>query len=93
MVAFHRAYFPGYVATLDGKPIPVNDDGSGLIPMVRLPPGRHQRLLLSYRPRAVVWGATLSGVTLAALVFAALWLAGPDWPRSFLRAQSGSNRN
>ena len=77
---FHRPYFPGYEAFLDGLPLPVQPLGS-LIPSVALPPGHHQRLVLRYRPAAVVWGAGLAGITLATLLLAACWLGRADWPR------------
>ena len=77
---FHRPYFPGYEASLDGQSLPVQPFGS-LIPSVALPPGHHQRLVLRYRPAAVVWGAGLAGIALAALLLAACWLGRADWPR------------
>ena len=79
---FHRPYFPGYQAFLDGQPLPVQPLGS-LIPSVALPPGHHHRLVLRYRPAAVRWGAGLAGITLAALLLAACWLGRTDWPRPF----------
>ena len=77
---FHRPYFPGYEASLDGLPLPVQPLGS-LIPSVALPPGHHHRLVLRYRPAAVVWGAGLAGITLAACLLAACWLGRADWSR------------
>ena len=66
---FHRPYFPGYEASLDGAPLAVGAQ-DGLTPAVRLPPGPHRRLVLRYRPRAVVWGAGVAGLALVA------WLLG-----------------
>ena len=91
-VNFRRPYFPGYKASLDGASLAVSPLG-GLIPSVELPPGHHQRLILRYRPAAVVWGAALTGITFAALLLAALWLGRTPWPHPLRRAHSGSNRN
>ena len=70
---FRRPYFPGYEASLDGAPLPVGAQ-DGLTPAVQLPPGRHRRLVLRYRPRAVVWGAEVAGLALVAWLCAAVSL-------------------
>ena len=71
-LAFRRPYFPGYAATLDGVSLPVVAS-EGLYPAVRLPAGAHGRLMLSYRPRAVVVGVAIAGCGLLAMGGFALW--------------------
>ena len=72
LVTFRRPYFPGYVADLDGKALPVVTSDESLTPAVLLPAGSHGRLTLRYRPRAVVLGGALAAVGLMAMgVFAA----------------------
>ncbi len=76
LLAFRRPYFPGYVASLNGKTLPVTAY-QGLMPTVELPPGSHGRLALRYRPRAVVWGAALAGMSLLGMaVFITLPIVG-----------------
>ena len=71
LLTFRRAYFPGYVADLDGKPLPVFTSDESLTPAILLPAGKHGRLTLRYRPRAVVWGGALAAAGgLAMAVFA-----------------------
>ena len=70
LVIFSRPYFPGYRASLNGQPLPVTSL-QGLAPMVEIPAGESGRLELVYRPRAVIWGGTLSG--LSVVVATALW--------------------
>jgi hypothetical protein len=61
-VVFSRLLWPGYTATLDGRPVPV-DSIKGVFVTVRLPAGTQPaRLTLSFRPP----GTTL-GLVLAAL--------------------------
>ena len=76
LVAFRRPFFPGYVALLDGVKLPVTSF-EGLLPTVELPPGSHGRLVLRYRPPAVVWGVALAAISLAGMAgFAGLALIG-----------------
>ncbi len=72
LLAFRRPYFPGYVAALDGAPVAVSAF-QNLFPTITLPPGSHGRLVLSYRPRAVVWGAVAAGMSLLAMGGFAVW--------------------
>ena len=66
VLSFRRPFFAGYHATLDGRTLQVSSQ-DGLMPTVTLPPGGRGRLVLWYRPRAVVLGAVLAaiGVVLA----------------------------
>lgn len=66
LLTFSRPYFPGYHATLNGKPLPVASL-NGLAPTVELPAGQNGRLELIYRPRAV----TLGGAICVACIIAA----------------------
>lgn len=66
-VVFSRLLWPGYTATLDGVPVPV-DSVKGVFVSVRLPAGTHAaRLALSFRPPGTTLGLLLAGVG-AALV-------------------------
>jgi hypothetical protein len=61
-------FYPGWTATLDGKPVPIvrADHAFQAVPV---PAGRHQ-LRLTYRNRWVEMGAAVSAATLALLVAA-----------------------
>ena len=66
-VVFSRLLWPGYTATLDGRPVPV-DSVKGVFVSVRLPAGTNAaRLALSFRPPGTTLGLLLAGVG-AALV-------------------------
>jgi hypothetical protein len=71
MVVVSENYFPGWRATVDGKPVPIHEVYTCLRGVV-LERGLH-RIRMEYRPRSVILGAigTLSGL-LGALVLA-LW--------------------
>ena len=65
-VVFSRLLWPGYTATLDGRPVPV-DSVKGVFVTVRLPAGTHAaRLVLSFRPPGTTLGLVLAagGATL-----------------------------
>jgi hypothetical protein len=61
--------YPGWTATLDGRPAPVRTI-EGVLPAVRVTPGLH-RLTYAYEPRSLRLGAALSLLGLA---------AGLGWP-------------
>lgn len=70
-------YFPGWTATLDGHPVPLQPI-SGLLPAIRVGPGAHQ-LIYAYTPRSVALGAVSTLVGLLAIL---IWLAvglGREW--------------
>jgi hypothetical protein len=61
-VVFSRLLWPGYTATLGGRPVPV-DSIKGVFVTVRLPAGtRAARLTLSFRPPGTTTGLALAGV-------------------------------
>jgi hypothetical protein len=66
--------YPGWTARLDGRPVAITDI-AGVLPAVRVAPGRHV-LSYTYAPRSVVLGAALSALGLFALL-AWLMLAVP----------------
>lgn len=65
LVAFSRPFSAGYTAALNGQELKVGSF-RGLLPTVEVPAGSRGRLTLSYRPRAVKWGAALAAVGLLA---------------------------
>lgn len=71
-VVFARVWFPGYSATLDGRPVDVVRHQGALV-AVDLPPGAHGELVLRYRspgfvPLAGLGVAVLLGLAAAQLV-------------------------
>jgi hypothetical protein len=82
LVVFARPWYPGYVATLDGEPLPV-ERFNLFLPAVRVPPGGTGRLVLEYRPRSFVRGCTLAAaagsVMMVLLVLSLVWRRRPSW--------------
>jgi hypothetical protein len=70
VVATSIPAWPGWIATLDGRPIPALDYNNAFLGF-RVPRGAH-RLLLRYRPASVTLGGALSALTLAGLAVALL---------------------
>jgi len=71
-VVFSRLLWPGYTATLDGRPVPV-DSIRGVFVTIKVPAGsRPARLTLSFRPPGTTLGLVLAavGVALAAALAA-----------------------
>lgn len=68
MVVISESYFPGWVATVDGKPATIYEAYAS-IRGVLVGPGKH-RIVMKYLPRSVILGAimTLSGLLIAALL-------------------------
>ncbi|HEY4283619.1 MAG TPA: hypothetical protein VGM62_11205 [Chthoniobacterales bacterium] len=69
LIAFSRPYFEGYQASLGEKKLSVRSE-RGLFPVIELPGGSRGRLVLSYRPRWLVYGSGL------AVGCAVIWLVG-----------------
>ena len=63
MVILDDAYYPGWVATVDGRSAPIYE-AYGFLRGVVAPAGRH-RIEMRYRPKSVIWGAILSGLGVA----------------------------
>jgi hypothetical protein len=65
MVIASEAYFPGWMATVDGQPAAIHEV-YGALRGVAAPPGEH-RIEMRYRPASVRWGAagTLAGILAA----------------------------
>jgi hypothetical protein len=73
LVVFARAWFPGYRATCDGRPVPVEVTDL-IFPAVRLPAGVQGHVVLEYRPRSLVvggWTAALTGGVVLVVLLAA----------------------
>ena len=62
MVVLNDAYYPGWVATVDGQPSRIYE-ADGIVRGVVVPAGKH-RLEMRYRPKSVYWGAALTGLGL-----------------------------
>jgi uncharacterized membrane protein YfhO len=65
-IVFARLWFPGYTATLDGRPIDVVRHDGTLV-AVDLPPGSDGELVISYRSPGFVPLAILALASIAAL--------------------------
>jgi hypothetical protein len=64
-VVFSRLLWPGYTATLDGRPVPVGSL-NGVFVTVRVPAGTHSaRLALSFRPPGTTLGLVLAALGVA----------------------------
>ncbi len=66
MVIDSDTYFPGWTATVDGKPAQVFE-AYGFLRGVVVDAGQH-RIQLRYRPKSVYWGAALTGLGLLGAV-------------------------
>ena len=72
-VVFSRQLWPGYTATLDGQPVPV-DAVKGVFVTVRVPPGTHSaRLDLSFRPPGTTLGLVLAALGASLLTVMMAW--------------------
>ena len=77
-LVFSRLWWPGYTATLDGRPVPV-DSLRGVFVTIRVPAGTQSaRLDLSYTPPGTTLGLALAGVgvtlmTVLLIVELTLW--------------------
>jgi hypothetical protein len=71
LVVLADTFYPGWTATVDGAPAPILATNH-LFRGVPAPAGTH-RIRFAYRPRSLAIGATLSVMTLLALVAATCW--------------------
>jgi hypothetical protein len=78
LAVFNEMYFPGWTATVDGAPVPVEVIATGLR-AVRVAGGSHE-VVFRFRPRIFVIALVISGLSLAILL-AVAFLA---WRRSRL---------
>ena len=69
LLTFSRPYFRGYEARLGDEKLQV-DSYRGLFPIVEVPTGSHDRLVLTYRPQWLVYGGTLS------ILCVGVWIVG-----------------
>jgi hypothetical protein len=75
LVVFARPWFPGYRATCDGRPVPV-EVFDLILPAVRLPAGTGGRVVLEYRPPAFVLGCRIAAAAGLLVVLCLLAAAG-----------------
>jgi uncharacterized membrane protein YfhO len=66
-------WYPGWQATLDGKPVNVLR-ADAAIRAVAVPAGSH-RIEMRYLPSGMPWAGALSLATLAGVLLAAIWPA------------------
>ncbi len=67
LVVTRRAWYPGWEATLDGAPVPV-EAYEGVVAAARLSAGAHGRLVMRYRPSGLREGALVAAAALLLLV-------------------------
>ena len=75
LLTFSRPFFPGYQARLNNENLRV-DSYRGLFPMVEVPAGSQAKLVLSYQPAWLRYGAALSAISCMILLvglLTALW--------------------
>ena len=87
LLKFSRPYFPGYEAWL-GKRKLVVDSYRGLFPIIEVPAGSRDRLVLIYRPPWLVYGGGLSILCAAIFVLSTIAAARSKSPAG----QSASSR-
>ena len=69
LLVLSEVYYPGWEATVNGRPAPIHKV-NGLLRGIVVSPGEN-RVVLEYRPRSVRLGAALTGLAfLGTLVFA-----------------------
>jgi hypothetical protein len=93
LIVFSRPWFPGYRAAFDGKPVPV-ELADLMLPAVRLPAGSEGRLVLEYRPRSLVVGASVAATTASFVVAVLLLTLGQRFRRGRKApdAEAGANQ-
>ena len=72
---YARLAWPGYAATLDGRPIEIRDGTAGLL-TVALPPGEHELRIEFQAPGLRLGFITLAGATGVVLLQSVLWWVG-----------------
>ena len=61
LLTFSRPYFRGYQARLGNHKLSVTSY-HGLFPMVEVPAGARERLILTYRPSWLIWGTAVAAI-------------------------------
>ena len=69
---FSEVAYPGWRAEVDGTSTSLMT-ADYLLRALWLPPGNHV-VRLSYQPVSILWGALLTGVTLAGLIYRGVWV-------------------
>ncbi|HWP84986.1 MAG TPA: YfhO family protein [Terriglobia bacterium] len=72
LVVFSEIHYPGWIATVNGQPVPIHKVDS-LLRGVVVEAGR-SRVVMVYRPRSVLQGALLSGLAFAGTFAFAGWV-------------------
>lgn len=88
-LAFQTYAFPGWQATVDGRPTPIDPQAASGRIALTVPQGEHQIALRFGRTplRAAAEGVSLAAAALAtALALGTLWRARRRWPRLLLAA-------
>jgi hypothetical protein len=67
LLTFSRPYFRGYEARLGNQKLTVTSY-HGLFPMVEIPAGARGRLILTYRPRWLIWGTAVTVISAFVMV-------------------------
>jgi hypothetical protein len=89
-VVFSRLLWPGYTATLDGRPVPVGSV-RGVFVTVSVPAGTEAaRLSLSFRPPGMTLGLVLAALGVALLVVLVILELG-FWRRRRFRGRAGQD--
>ncbi len=83
LLVLSQAWYPGWVATLDGRPATLRR-ANGLLSAVVVPPGSHH-VQLTYRPPLALAGGSISAAALLGLAVAGCLL----WARRVAARRAG----
>ena len=86
VLVLEDAYYPGWVATVDGAPVPISR-ANAMFRAVFLEPGRHI-VEFRYRPSSWRWGVAISAITGLGIVVALARTLMPLGRRRPLRSQA-----
>jgi hypothetical protein len=71
-VVVSEVHYPGWEATVDGKPAPLFA-ADYILKTIPVPAGKHE-IALRFRPRTFIWGLTISLISLAGMILALVFL-------------------
>ena len=71
LLVFARPWVPGFVASLNGKPLQV-ETADLIMPAVRVPAGSEGEVVLAYKPRSLKLGASIAAAALLLAVVLAI---------------------